>query len=215
MPKVSRAHRESRRQQILEAAITCFAREGFHRTSIQDIIAESGLSAGAIYGYFAGKDAIVAAIAENRHAHEAAMLARAMARDDLTTALHDLAHGYVDWLRDPDERRRRRVNIQLWAEALRNPEVGAIVQRGLELREPITRAFRAARRRGRIPASLDPDALSRAMLALLHGFILQQAWEPGIDAEAFLTVVEHVIDGLGRGADVRGRSQARRRGKRS
>jgi len=48
MPKVTDAHRESRRRQILDASIECFAREGFHRTSMAQIIAEAGVSAGTI-----------------------------------------------------------------------------------------------------------------------------------------------------------------------
>ena len=46
MPKVTEEHLAQRRQQILDAAANCFARNGFHRTSIQDIIKESGVTAG-------------------------------------------------------------------------------------------------------------------------------------------------------------------------
>jgi AcrR family transcriptional regulator len=49
MPKVSQEHLERRRQQILEAATECFARQGFRGTSMQDIFDASGLSAGAVY----------------------------------------------------------------------------------------------------------------------------------------------------------------------
>src|SRR3954468_15322156 len=63
VPKVSAEHREARREEILGAARRRFACEGFHATSMQDILAESGLSAGAVYRYFNGKSDIVAAIA--------------------------------------------------------------------------------------------------------------------------------------------------------
>ena len=196
VPKVSAAHRRARRRQIVDAAVECFARQGFHRTSMPDIITASGLSAGAIYRYFPGKDAIVEAIAEERHAHEAALLAKATAHEDLASGLRELAHAYLDWLRDPAEQRRRRVTVQVWAEALRSKRIAAIVQRGLAQRGPITKALAAARRRGRLPKSLAPDALSRFLLALIQGFVLQQAWEPSVDVDSFLAVVEHVIDGL-------------------
>ena len=61
MPKVSGAHIAARRQQILDAARACFARQGFHQTSIQDICKEAGLSPGAVYRYFPSKDHIIAA----------------------------------------------------------------------------------------------------------------------------------------------------------
>ena len=63
MPKVSDAHRAARREQIVDAAIRCVGREGFHRTTMAHVIAESGLSSGAVYGYFKGKEDLIKAIA--------------------------------------------------------------------------------------------------------------------------------------------------------
>ena len=63
MPKVTDAHRESRREQILVAAWKCFSRNGFHSTSMADVIREANLSAGAVYLYFRSKDEIIVAVA--------------------------------------------------------------------------------------------------------------------------------------------------------
>jgi AcrR family transcriptional regulator len=63
MPRVSPEHLQARRQQILDAARRCFVRNGFHATSMQDVFAEAGLSAGATYRYFRSKEDIVEAIA--------------------------------------------------------------------------------------------------------------------------------------------------------
>ena len=63
MPKVTAAHRESRREQILLAAWKCFSSNGFHSTSMADVIREAGLSAGAVYLYFRSKDDIIVAVA--------------------------------------------------------------------------------------------------------------------------------------------------------
>ena len=54
MPKVTEAHLEARRQQILDAASACFSRQGFHQTTMQGICREVDLSPGAVYRYFAG-----------------------------------------------------------------------------------------------------------------------------------------------------------------
>ena len=48
MPKVSEEHLDARRRQIVDAAIVCFVRKGFHRATMQDICREAGLSAGAV-----------------------------------------------------------------------------------------------------------------------------------------------------------------------
>jgi AcrR family transcriptional regulator len=44
-----------RKQQIYQAALSCFGRKGFHKTTMDDIVAESGLSKGALYWYFTSK----------------------------------------------------------------------------------------------------------------------------------------------------------------
>src|ERR1044072_6668446 len=53
-----------RRFEILEAAQTCFARSGFHQTSMQEICTEAGMSPGNLYRYFRSKEEIIAGIAE-------------------------------------------------------------------------------------------------------------------------------------------------------
>jgi AcrR family transcriptional regulator len=63
MPRVSERHAAARRGQILAAALRCFERDGFQRTTMQDIFRESGLSPGAVYTYFFGKDQIVREVA--------------------------------------------------------------------------------------------------------------------------------------------------------
>src|ERR1700709_1989916 len=63
MPKVSEQHRLDRRDEIVDAALAAFRRKGFQATSMAEIIAQSGLSAGAIYGYFGSKSDIILAVA--------------------------------------------------------------------------------------------------------------------------------------------------------
>jgi AcrR family transcriptional regulator len=53
---------EERRNQILEAAMAVFARQGFEEARMDDIAQEVGLSKGALYLYFKSKDAIISAI---------------------------------------------------------------------------------------------------------------------------------------------------------
>ena len=55
MPKVSQEYREARRDEIARAALRVLERNGVRDTSIADIVAESGLSTGAIYSHFSDK----------------------------------------------------------------------------------------------------------------------------------------------------------------
>jgi AcrR family transcriptional regulator len=59
------AGRDEWRAHILAAARRCFVRNGFHQTSMQDLMREAATSSGAIYRYFDSKDAMILAIAED------------------------------------------------------------------------------------------------------------------------------------------------------
>src|SRR5436190_10302231 len=99
MPRISAARASAQRERILDAALSCFAREGFHAATMQDIVTESGLSPGAIYGYFAGKTEMVMAIASERHQMERRRMEYALAGSGLETSLLRLLEGFVLGLR--------------------------------------------------------------------------------------------------------------------
>ena len=58
MPKVTEQHKESRREQILDAAQRVFARHGYEGATVARLEQETGLSRGAIFNYFENKDAL-------------------------------------------------------------------------------------------------------------------------------------------------------------
>ena len=197
MPVVTDAHREARRRQVLDAAIECFTRDGFHRTTMQDIIAEAGLSAGAIYGYFQSKDELIEAIADERHAREAGLVEAAEAQDHPVDAIREAARLFLSSLSDEQERKRRRLGIQGWAEALRNPDVGKLVRKGTDqVRRHLSGLVREAQERGELPAEADADAMARVMVSIFQGFVLQQAWDPRVRPGPYLDAVEVILDSL-------------------
>jgi AcrR family transcriptional regulator len=70
------------RERIVQAAIACFARSGFHGASMQQICAEAHVSPGALYRHFPGKDTIIAAIAQAERTRHAAFFDSMAAADD-------------------------------------------------------------------------------------------------------------------------------------
>lgn len=54
--------KEERSQQIVEAALKVFAEQGFHQATMDEIAEEAGLSKGALYWYFKGKDKIISTL---------------------------------------------------------------------------------------------------------------------------------------------------------
>jgi len=194
MPRVDDRYLASRRRQIMDAAVACFARDGFHRATMADIVAETGLSAGAIYRYFPAKEDIVAAVAAERHTREAAVLADAAAAADPGDVLRDLARVSLGRLADPAEQRWRRVTIQLWGEALRDDRVMRIVRSGLdEPIEVIAALLRRGQADGSVPAGIDPESAARVCAAIFQGLVLQQAWDPGLDIDGYIDAVIALI----------------------
>jgi len=184
MPRIGEARRSAQRRRILDAAMACFERSGLDKASMHDIVDESGMSVGAIYRYFDGKEAIVEAVAAERHEYERALLASALAGspDDLPGAARRFLSDWFDRVTDPAEARRRRVTVYVWANAQHDPRLRRIVAAGLAPLDEVVRLLSDARARGPLDPGIDPEAFARVLLALVQGFLLQRVWEPDLDA---------------------------------
>lgn len=184
MPKVTAAHKEARREEILEAAQRVFARVGYRGSSIPMIIDESGLSAGAIYSYFDGKNALFHAVVE-----------RAL---ELKTARFALPAGAEP--RSPDVLLRTilehmqgapilEIAPQIWAEAAVDPETRAVLARVfgriLELLRTELTAW-AALRFEDADAAAWAQRVTPVLFAAIPGFILQRTVLDEFDEGAYL-----------------------------
>jgi AcrR family transcriptional regulator len=194
MPKVSPQHAQAQKKIILQAAVRCFAKQGFHPTTMRDVIRESGMSAGALYLYFKSKEELIEAIAENRHLHERRWITEALEQTDLAAGMRLLLTLFGKALTDRAARLERRLSLQLWAEALRDEKVRRHILAGVHMPvDLLTRLFQAARKRGEFPRSLDPRAAARVLIALFQGFVLQITWEPGVPVDRCLKVVDSML----------------------
>jgi AcrR family transcriptional regulator len=175
MPRVSDQHRAARRAQILEAARGCFAREGFHRTSMADILGEAGLSAGAVYRYFRSKEEIVAAIAGQAGEGLRERLAE-VAGAEPPPAPAEVLEALLEFV-DSEARPEGslRIALQVWAEALRDPSLAARVEQTYAmLRGGLVLACRRAQGSGQLAPDLDPDAVGRVLFSLVPGYVLRR-----------------------------------------
>ena len=196
MPKVTEEHKRARREQVLDAALSCFVRKGFHRASMNDIIEESGLSAGAIYLQFPSKREITIALAERILVSRVDALREVVAADELPTpaaVLRTLLEGLASEVSDTQ------LIVQFWAESAVDPDFAAIVvPQFARLRET---AAPVLRKMAIEVHQLDADVAERwaesvvaVLMGMGQGYILQKALIPNFDSHAYFAGIERVLD---------------------
>jgi TetR/AcrR family transcriptional regulator, transcriptional repressor of aconitase len=185
MPRVSQAHLDARRQQILDAARRCFVRNGFHATSMQDVLGEAHLSAGAVYRYFRSKDEIVAAIASDSLRQIAGALEPG--DDGAVPPLEDVIGRVVAAIQNLGEDQEvPRLAIQVWGEALRSQAVSDSVHEALKgIRGAFTRQVERYQDQGLMTRDVPPPQVARVLAAIAAGFMVQSALVGDVDSAMF------------------------------
>lgn len=182
MARVSQEHLDARRRQILDGAASCFARNGFHATSMQDVLKEVDLSAGAVYRYFGGKEELIAAIVTEVLDTVRGILEEA-ARESPPPTPDVLVPRALARMReqrpatlDGGEWMFPRLMLQVWTETTRNPELAAVLGDGYgKVRAALGKVTESYQDAGLLPADADTDAVARTMIAVVQGFAAQIA----------------------------------------
>lgn len=183
MPRITDQRRAANRAAIVDAARRCFARDGFHQTSMPDLVAEAGISAGAFYRYFSGKDEIIREIARDAFVGFAAALGARLEQeaapsvDEVVTLAVEVlgARELVVDGRPIDLDEQFRCAVQGWGEVLRDPALRAEATAGLgHARALVAGALDRGRAAGRVPAALDPHEGAQLLVTLVPGLILSR-----------------------------------------
>lgn len=177
MPKVSDEHRAARREQILQAGIGCVAAEGFHKTTMAHVIAASGLSAGAVYGYFRSKEELIAAIADRAVGTIEPLLNELLTRDPLPSPAQtvEAITSTVVGMAESGGVDITRVAMAAWAEAVRDETVRLMVmERFNRIRGRLVDLAERLQEAGRLDPDVDPVAVAQATFGSIPGFILQR-----------------------------------------
>ncbi|HEX6473420.1 MAG TPA: TetR/AcrR family transcriptional regulator [Streptosporangiaceae bacterium] len=186
MPRVSEAHLERRRRQILDAARVCFIRKGFYETSMQDVFRESGLSAGAVYRYFKSKDELVKAIATEGEELLAGFMEDILRQDPLPP-LDQIAGRFADFaltLTGPDG--ILRIAPHAWAAAMHNPEIATAIQELVRtIRRWLFKIVERLRDEGRLAPDVDVEAVGTTLSFAMPGFVLSRLLLEDVDADTF------------------------------
>ena len=188
MPKVTDAHLAARREQILLAAMTRFAEGGFHSTGMAEVIAATGLSAGAVYRYFPSKEALIRAIVEERVLASAKATFEAILAQGVDNPVDAVAAALeiVDRVSAQGEIDITRIAVQAWGEALRNTDILDVAQNAYAtMRGYLAEATRRAQQHGRLPSDADPAEIAKALLSLVMGYVIQRHIMGDVDREHY------------------------------
>jgi AcrR family transcriptional regulator len=194
MPRVSEQHLAARRQQIIDAAATCFVRDGFHGTSMQDVIREADLSVGAFYRYFRSKTELIRAIAEQVVSELIEDFDALVAMDPPPPLLEVIRSGLHTADKRVDGDQRAKIAIQVWSEAVRDPELGDLVA-GIyqQIRSRFTAIARRARDAGQLDPGIDPEAAGAVLFGLLQGYLLQRLLVGRLEVDTYASGVAALL----------------------
>ena len=195
MPKVSGEYRAAKRAEIEDAALRAFQRKGFQAASMADIMAEAGVSAGAIYGTFASKAEIVQGVATRivgSLIEDMERLAAAEAMVKPGEMLAGLMRGMLRAVGRPT------VLVQLWGEAMTDDQLRGLVSSIItRLRAMYTAYIATWHRRTHGLSAEEADAIAVEQTPLFisasQGFILQQALFTDFDADVYLERVARYL----------------------
>ena len=192
MTKVTQAHIDARTADILRAAKAVIHRKGAEAATMQDVATEAGLSAGAIYRYFPGKDELLRQVVQHLIGEHEALFGRAalgaatpldgllnVGRAVTVDCDHDFVVGNLE-------------SIVAGARDKTTAEAGRLVrERAIGL---IAEQIAAAQGAGQIDRAFEPHLLGTVLFCLTTGFgAVAVALGDGMDPEATWSVAEEMI----------------------
>lgn len=173
MARVTQQHIDARKQEILDAAAELFAEKGVGNATMQEIAEEAGLSAGAIYRYFDGKDELLQAFFKHCVAEGPVTLINQAAPEGATTIewLQAAAHAVRDmWAQHESEKMIGEIETML--AAARNPDdVGILMRQAHEqVCGAIEEIIKTGQAKGEISGELDAHGMAMTLHAAVYGF---------------------------------------------
>jgi AcrR family transcriptional regulator len=199
LPKLKPEELESRRQEIVDAARACFLRNGFHRTTTDEICREAAITPGGLYHYFGGKDEIIAAVIQ-QSANEVVDRLSTLLEEagGMRAAFADVAAFFMETMQDPNIDNVTRLDIEIWAEALKNEKLYQSSQQGWAMRRQWmeTMVKKAAEEGIYNVKDIDARGLSSLLIAILVGMrIAKVLWKDDFDLNGAITTMFLVHSG--------------------
>ena len=186
--------RDQQIQRILDAAQACFVRSGFQGASMQQICAECGMSPGALYRYFASKEAIVAAIcAADR---EDDMTCFGTLRD-ATSAVDGLVEGAMAHITHTHEKGSAPLFAEMRSKLMRNETIrNTVDSHKQEVAEMIVPLLVSGIERGEIDPVVDLQTLMAVLMSVGEGMAINDLPSRGIPLEKLRIALRAMLVGM-------------------
>lgn len=175
MPRITAEREEATRKRILSAAKDVFAEKGFHDASIDDVVRASGLSVGAIYTYFKGKDELVQyacldAINEAIDGVLTDLRSGGSVREKLERAIDTWLEGFAGHPAD------KAFLVQAWSVAHEVPSIrDMLIRRRERIITVASILIREGMATGELRSDIEVERVARGLSALLDGELLVEA----------------------------------------
>jgi AcrR family transcriptional regulator len=188
---------EERRSEILQAALTCFARKGYDRTTMDEIAAELPFSKGLLYYYFKSKRELFLALLQDWATTSVQTWETLLSsEDDPTARLHKSAEFATQLLASSAD--LARVEMEFWGQLGREPDAAeAFREIFAEFRQLLANVIHEGIADGQF-RRVNAEALAAALVGMYDGLALQAIVQP--DAFDWVqvgeTIVEVVLNGL-------------------
>lgn len=187
MPTLSEVRYQEQRAHILLAARMVFAKYGFHRASIRDIMEEAKVSNGAIFTYFKTKDEMILEIIDQnlglftQRIQEVIATSEALKFDEVIVALLNL-------VRQISLGPGRSMSMHVWSLAMLEPEVAQHTTKHFDrIIASLERLIKKFQKSGGFPAKSNPQKSAKALFSvLIPGYIVQLLLVDSIEPEAYL-----------------------------
>ena len=194
MPKVVAEYKQQARRRIVDAASRVFSKKGYHRTTMDDIASELGVSKGALYLYFRNKEGLVKEICKIAPAQLREALASSFSGRDMLTGASDFFEGSLA---------RSLTGLGLYFEIIGEAYRSHSVRRILALSyaqslQILIEFMMKLRAEGRVRSDFDVSSLARGLIAIHDGLMANIAIgnQPSEAKEAWNETIRVLMRGI-------------------
>ena len=193
MPRVSQEHANDQKRRVLDGAASVIAAKGYHNATVDDICRETGMSKGAVYGYFKSKEDILAALKVESVQRDAGAVRSSIQRREPGQAFRAL----LDWVAGEvalDD--KRRADVQTWGEAALNPRIrDAQVVESLLWIDASDLLVQEAMKGGAINDSVESRAIAQLLACVVYGAMAMKSWNAELDLDAVARAADALLTG--------------------